>query len=85
MKIEKAIKRRLLLALQESGGPSVTPPTTAGFGTRLIEFSVKSELGARVELNYAPKGLAVEIDTPLSPVSKDRDWFHVQVRASRRG
>lgn len=64
-KIKKFSERRLQLTWRESGGPPVTPPTTSGFGTRLIEFSVRRELGGRVELNYAPKGLAVEIATPL--------------------
>ncbi|WP_077961893.1 PAS domain-containing sensor histidine kinase [Ensifer adhaerens] len=63
--IERASKKHLRLIWQESGGPPVTPPTTTGFGTRLIEFSVKGEMGGRVELNYAPKGLAIEIVTPL--------------------
>ncbi len=64
-KVEKTSERRLLLSWQENGRPPATPPTTTGFGTRLIEFSVRRELGGRVELNYAPEGLAAEIATPL--------------------
>ena len=63
--IEEASARHLRLIWRESGGPSVTPPATTGFGTRLIEFAVRYDLGGRVELNYAPTGLVVEIVTPL--------------------
>jgi two-component sensor histidine kinase len=47
----------------------VVPPDTPGFGTRLIEFAASRELGGRVELNYAPAGLVVEIVAPLESVS----------------
>jgi len=63
--IEEASAKHLRLTWRESGGPSVAPPATTGFGTRLIEFAVRCELGGRVELNYAPTGLVVEIVTPL--------------------
>jgi hypothetical protein len=36
-----------------------------GRGLALIEFTVEKELGGRVELNYAPTGLVVEIAAPL--------------------
>ncbi|WP_104667084.1 PAS domain-containing sensor histidine kinase [Ensifer adhaerens] len=62
---ETASPPRLRLSWRESGGPPVTPPTTAGFGTRLVQFSVSQELGGQVELNYQPEGLVVEIVSPL--------------------
>jgi len=43
----------------------VTPPATTGFGTRLIEFAASRELGGRVELDYLPSGLTVEILLPI--------------------
>ncbi|AFL50565.1 two-component sensor histidine kinase [Sinorhizobium fredii] len=67
--VAEASAPHLRLVWQESGGPSVTPPASSGFGTQLIEFAVSRELGGRVELNYAPAGLRVEIVAPLGSVS----------------
>ncbi|MBD9375183.1 PAS domain-containing protein [Rhizobium sp. ARZ01] len=67
--IEEASAPKLRLVWQESGGPPVAPPAVKGFGTKLIEFIATHELGGRVELNYAPAGLIVEIVAPLGSVS----------------
>ncbi|MFQ6162704.1 HWE histidine kinase domain-containing protein [Sinorhizobium meliloti] len=67
--VEEASAPSLRLVWQESGGPPVTPPTSSGFGTQLIDFAVNRELAGRVELNYAPAGLVVEIVAPLGSVS----------------
>jgi len=64
-KIEAASPPHLYLTWQESSGPPVTSPATTGFGTRLVQFAVSQELRGRVELNYRPKGLVVEIVSPL--------------------
>ncbi|RVG63434.1 PAS domain-containing protein [Sinorhizobium meliloti] len=67
--VAEASAPHLRLVWQESGGPAAAPPASSGFGTQLIEFAVSRELGGRVELNYAPAGLAVEIVAPLGSVS----------------
>jgi PAS domain S-box-containing protein len=41
----------------ELGGPPVEPPKRKGFGTRLIERGLASELNGMVTLDYAPSGL----------------------------
>ena len=53
------------LMWEESGGPSVRPPRKTGFGTRLIEGSVKGNLNGSVAFNYARRGMACEIAFPL--------------------
>jgi two-component sensor histidine kinase len=63
--IEQANAPRLRLAWQERGGPPARSPASPGFGTQLIEFTARRELGGRAELNYAPAGLEVEIVAPL--------------------
>jgi two-component sensor histidine kinase len=67
--VEEASARHLRLTWQESGGPPVAPPLSRGFGTKLIEFAASREMGGRLELNYAPTGLEVEIVAPLESVS----------------
>lgn len=42
---------------RESGGPPVTPPSTQGFGTRLIRDVPQHNLEANVTLDYRPEGL----------------------------
>ncbi|RVH48468.1 sensor histidine kinase [Sinorhizobium meliloti] len=67
--IEHASAPHLRLVWRESGGPPVPPPTSPGFGTKLIKFAATRELGGRLELNYASTGLQVEIVAPLGSVS----------------
>lgn len=45
------------LLWREEGGPRVTAPERRGFGTRLVDRLVKSELGGTVERDFAPSGL----------------------------
>jgi PAS domain S-box-containing protein len=50
---------------REAGGPPVSPPTRRGFGSRLIERSLKDQLGGQARLDFAPGGLACIIRLPL--------------------
>ena len=55
----------LFLAWQERDGPTVTVPTTRGFGTTLIQQSIQTH-GGYVVINYGSKGVSCEIKVPLS-------------------
>ncbi|WP_349367497.1 PAS domain S-box protein [Salinarimonas sp.] len=57
---------RLVLSWREEGGPPVTPPTRRGFGTRLIAGGLSHDLQAEVRLDFAPAGLACDIEAPLA-------------------
>ena len=48
---------------RESGGPRVTPPERAGFGTRLIESSFSDESGPTVQ--FRPEGLICTLELPI--------------------
>ena len=50
----------------ERGGPAVTVPSRAGFGTRLIEIGLSGSAGALAELDYAPSGLRCRLAAPLA-------------------
>ncbi len=54
------------LQWQEADGPTVSPPQRRGFGTRLIERSVRGELGGAVNLAFNPPGLLCTIAVPLT-------------------
>jgi PAS domain S-box-containing protein len=58
--------RRLKLTWRESGGPAVGAPGQPGFGSRLIERGLASELKANVRLVYAPSGVVFSLTAPLS-------------------
>lgn len=57
--------RRLSLTWRETGGPPVAPPARRGFGSRLIERSVRHDLAGEAELRYEPGGLVAEFSIPL--------------------
>ena len=51
---------------RESGGPLVIPPTRRGFGTRLLEQGVASDLGGLAKTFYAATGVVWEAVSPLA-------------------
>jgi PAS domain S-box-containing protein len=56
---------RLSLRWIESGGPSVTPPTHRGFGTRIMENMI-GQLKGEVRFDWRDQGLTCEIVLPLA-------------------
>jgi PAS domain S-box-containing protein len=50
----------LCVRWEEVGGPAVTPPTRTGFGSKLIQRVLASEIGGRVTLDYPPSGVVFE-------------------------
>ena len=49
----------------ESGGPVVSPPERAGFGSRLIERSLAHDLAGEAHIAYRPEGVIATISTPV--------------------
>ncbi len=52
---------QLVITWRESGGPTVTMPTSKGFGSRMIERALAADLGATVSFDYAADGLVCTI------------------------
>jgi PAS domain S-box-containing protein len=65
---QEAGEQRLWLEWIERGGPPVEPPRTRGFGTRMIERGLASELNGHVQLDFRSEGLVCVIDAPLPRV-----------------
>lgn len=63
---ETAGERRLTLVWRERGGPPVSPPTRAGFGTRLLRRALGADLDGTVTLDFDPAGLVCTFDFPLA-------------------
>lgn len=52
---------RIVLLWEEEGGPPVSPPNRRGFGSDLIERTIRRQLRGDVKLDYQPEGLRCEI------------------------
>ncbi|HEX8192027.1 MAG TPA: HWE histidine kinase domain-containing protein [Allosphingosinicella sp.] len=57
--------RRLSLSWTEDGGPPVLPPSRRGFGSRMIERGLASELGGTAELLFREEGVICRVEAPL--------------------
>jgi PAS domain S-box-containing protein len=60
-----ADEQRLSLEWVEQDGPAVEPPSRRGFGSRLIERSLKGALKGEAHLEFAPEGLRCHVELPL--------------------
>jgi PAS domain S-box-containing protein len=55
---------RVSFAWRETGVAGLTRPRRSGFGTRMIEASVRHELGGEVEVTYGAEGIAYRFEFP---------------------
>jgi two-component sensor histidine kinase len=58
-------KAHLRLIWREVGGPAVSPPTRRGFGSTMIERSLKSYFRGDARMEYLPEGLQFQIECEL--------------------
>lgn len=56
----------LTITWDETGGPPVVAPSKPGFGTRLIDSSIRRELKGEPRFDFRPEGLMFEATLPLS-------------------
>ena len=56
---------RLSLTWTETGGPPVAAPTRRGFGSRLIERGLASELAGEAHIAFEPGGVVCRIEAGL--------------------
>jgi PAS domain S-box-containing protein len=71
----------LLLEWRERGGPPVTTPSSDGFGTLVLRRMLAHDLGATVDLEYAPGGVVCRIALPARQIV----GVNVASNAARRG
>jgi PAS domain S-box-containing protein len=55
----------LKLSWVEAGGPTVVPPKSLGFGTKIINASIQHQIGGSVAWDWHPSGLACTLQIPL--------------------
>jgi two-component sensor histidine kinase/DNA-binding response OmpR family regulator len=62
----------LKLDWRESGGPEIQPPQVEGFGTKIINASIKGQSHGNVSFDWRPEGLHCALCVPCS-VGEPRD------------
>ncbi|NKE47598.1 PAS domain S-box protein [Roseomonas frigidaquae] len=63
----------LRLAWTERGGPLVPgAPRRLGFGTRVLDGTVRGQLGGRLHMDWRAEGLACVLDLPLTSQAEER-------------
>jgi PAS domain S-box-containing protein len=72
-KVEREGSPTLVLDWIESHGPPVRTPRKLGFGSRLIDGSVRGRLAGDVTIDYAREGLKVRLSFPLPPAEVPPD------------
>lgn len=51
---------------EETGGPPVgEPPTRRGFGSRVIDATIRTQLGGEAQWHWSPAGLSVDLALPV--------------------
>jgi PAS domain S-box-containing protein len=54
------------LVWQEDGGPAVTPPAVAGFGTTMLSQAMEYQHEGKVELDWRKEGLICRLTLPIA-------------------
>lgn len=63
--IEQRLDGKILrLSWRETGVSGITSPAKAGFGTKLIETSIRHDLGGRVETTFTSEGVRYDFEFP---------------------
>ncbi|WP_425410640.1 sensor histidine kinase [Hyphococcus sp.] len=69
---EESQAETIELVWEEQAGPDVTQPEISGFGSQIIEQSIKAQLRGEISVQYAPGGLTCRMVLPLAAISRDR-------------
>ena len=51
---------------EEAGGPPVTEPSSHGFGTKIMNASIKHQIGGNVAWDWRPSGLHCTLQIPMA-------------------
>jgi two-component sensor histidine kinase len=67
----------------ERDGPPVSPPESRGFGSTVVDSMVKQTVDGKVQLDYAPSGVAWNMTCPAANVL-ERNALYKDLEPSRR-
>jgi len=88
----QVVRKAVALHWQESGGPPVIAPTSQGFGTKIMNASIKHQIGGNVTWDWRATGLHCTLQIPLSEAAQppqdgdgsDQNLVHLPTGAMRR-
>ncbi|MDB5372996.1 MAG: Two-component sensor histidine kinase, contains HisKA and HATPase domain [Belnapia sp.] len=63
-----AVAGLLRLRWTEAGGPAVVAPQQRGFGSRVLDTTLRQQLGGEARMEWRPEGLVCSIELPLQRV-----------------
>jgi PAS domain S-box-containing protein len=66
----RADRGRLTLRWLEVGGPPVRPPSSQGYGTKVISASVERQLGGSVTFDWRAEGLCFTLSIPTGDANR---------------
>lgn len=66
--IEPEVSNLIKFRWHEIGVPNAVKPSKSGFGTRLINATVKNEMRGDVDVRYEADGVRYDLDFPLMPL-----------------
>lgn len=61
---------RYVLCWQEEGGPSASEPQHFGFGSRLVDVTLRDQLGGELTRKWRPEGLQVRLSAPMKRLAR---------------
>src|SRR5262249_44040210 len=73
----------LALEWREFGGPAITAPGKASFGTHTIRDLISYEFGGRVDLTLAREGVLCRLELPADWLSNDSKPMLIAVQPDR--
>jgi two-component sensor histidine kinase len=63
---------RFALHWREQGGPAVQEPLRSGFGSRLVDLTLREQLAGELTRAWHPEGLEVRVSVPIDRLAGDR-------------
>jgi two-component sensor histidine kinase len=74
-------KETLILEWVERDGPKIAPPKKMGFGSKVIEASIRRQLGGEYEKDWSPSGLKCHLRVPAEHFSPPAAYMSVRAPA----
>ena len=74
----------LTLSWREAGGPPVQAPSAQGFGTKILNASIKHQIGGNVIWDWRPGGLHCTVQIPIEREGRPAEQASLHAAADQR-
>jgi len=69
-RIDEGAGEKMVVRWTETGGNSSQTPSSSGFGTQLIDSTIRSSLLGTIEKNFDPTGFSAVIEVPIEELQR---------------